>query len=269
MVKPIRFREKSDRDLDIPPSTPRTRGEPVMQKLRRDILMGRYRPGERLPPERELATKLGTNRNTLREAIRMLEADSLVRARQGDGTIVLDWRSVGEINLLPPFLAEETPTLERLDVVATLLDLRNMLLDQIIPLVCERATFQDWGAMFDSYESLRYQHHLKDAGQPAMADIRLYRMIALGSHNLMLIWVFNTFSKIFFELAQKFPEMWNIDEHYLDVMGEVIFDLHEHKAEKARQRLGKLLDERTNEIARKLGMVTGQREKVEPKRRRK
>src|SRR2546430_17039742 len=80
-----------------PPSAPRARGEGVVARLRRDILLGRFQPGDRLPPERELATRLSTNRNTLREALRILESENLVRARQGDGTIVLDWRTSGEI----------------------------------------------------------------------------------------------------------------------------------------------------------------------------
>jgi GntR family transcriptional repressor for pyruvate dehydrogenase complex len=268
MVKPIRFRDETDRELRIPPSTPRSRGEPVMQKLRRDILTGRYRPGDRLPPERELAERLGTNRNTLREALRMLEADNLVRARQGDGTIVLDWRNVGEINLLPPFLAEETPSLERLDAGATLLDLRSMLLEQIIPLVAQRGTESDWASIFEAYEELRYRARTGTESERALADISLYRTITLASHNLVLIWVFNTFSKVFVSLADVFSDMWTIDPEYLEGMQDVVFALHERKAEKAGQRLGKLLDERTHEIARKLGMVTG-REKVEPKRRRK
>src|SRR5436305_14917510 len=98
MVKPIEF----------PPSARRSRSESALERLRREILLGRYQPGARLPPERELAFKLGTNRNTLREALRTLESENLVRARQGDGTLVIDWRSAGVINLLLHILTEET-----------------------------------------------------------------------------------------------------------------------------------------------------------------
>ena len=122
MVKPIQF----------PPSARRSRGESAVEKLRREILLGRYQPGARLPPERELALKLGTNRNTLREALRTLESEKLVRARQGDGTLVLDWRAVGEINLLPHFLAEETPIDERFEALYTLFRLRDALIDQAL-----------------------------------------------------------------------------------------------------------------------------------------
>src|SRR5690349_16713412 len=107
-----------------PPSARRNTGESVVEKLRREILLGKYQPLDRLPPERELAQRLGTNRNTLREALRILESERLVRARQGDGTIVLDWRIAGELALLPSFLADETPRDERVDALATLLSLR-------------------------------------------------------------------------------------------------------------------------------------------------
>ena len=46
----------------------------VFEDLRQQILSGSLGPGERLPGERELAARYGTNRNTLREAVRRLEA---------------------------------------------------------------------------------------------------------------------------------------------------------------------------------------------------
>src|SRR5438046_6735231 len=138
MVKPIPI---------APPSARRSRGETALIRLRRDILLGRWRPGARLPPERELAERLGTNRNTLREALRTLESENLVRARQGDGTIVLDWRAAGEINLLPHFLAEETPIDERFDALYTLFKLRDALIDHALQLAVGAVSDADVAAL--------------------------------------------------------------------------------------------------------------------------
>jgi DNA-binding FadR family transcriptional regulator len=62
--------------------------EDVAEQLRDAILDGRFRPGEKLPPERELAEEFRVNRTSVREAIKVLEASGLVVVRQGDGATV-------------------------------------------------------------------------------------------------------------------------------------------------------------------------------------
>jgi DNA-binding FadR family transcriptional regulator len=52
------------------------------------ISSGSFRPGDRLPPERELATTLGVSRGALREALRTLESVGLLQARVGSGRYV-------------------------------------------------------------------------------------------------------------------------------------------------------------------------------------
>src|SRR5882724_4899428 len=76
----------------------------IFVELRRKILSGELKAGERLAGERELATKYGTNRNTLREAVRKLEQARLVTVRHGQGVTVADFRKTGTMELLSPFL---------------------------------------------------------------------------------------------------------------------------------------------------------------------
>lgn len=54
------------------------------------IKQGRFLPGSQLPPEMELLQMLGVSRTTLREALRILEEQRLIRKRRGLGTFVLD-----------------------------------------------------------------------------------------------------------------------------------------------------------------------------------
>jgi DNA-binding FadR family transcriptional regulator len=53
------------------------------------ILSGRFRAGDRLPPERALAAELGVSRPTVRQAVGVLAAHGLVEARVGSGTFVV------------------------------------------------------------------------------------------------------------------------------------------------------------------------------------
>lgn len=51
--------------------------------LRRQILIGAIEPGQALPPERDLVAQSGLSRGSVREALRLLEAENLIRTRPG------------------------------------------------------------------------------------------------------------------------------------------------------------------------------------------
>lgn len=66
--------------------------ELVVEQVRTAINLGRFKPGERLPTERELAEMLRVSRTTVREAMAVLEAEGLIEVRRGrsGGMVVLD-----------------------------------------------------------------------------------------------------------------------------------------------------------------------------------
>jgi GntR family transcriptional regulator, transcriptional repressor for pyruvate dehydrogenase complex len=59
--------------------------ELVLERIETQIVNGALRAGQRLPPERELAALLGVSRPVLREALRILEAQGVVRSQVGKG----------------------------------------------------------------------------------------------------------------------------------------------------------------------------------------
>lgn len=62
--------------------------ERIEQQVLRVIEEGRLKPGERLPPERELASMLGVSRPSLREALRFLQSRGVLSIRHGVGVFV-------------------------------------------------------------------------------------------------------------------------------------------------------------------------------------
>jgi len=64
-------------------STPPSKAEEIIAVLRSEILRGQYRPGERLPSERDLATRFESNRGAIREAIKKLEQLGIVAVAPG------------------------------------------------------------------------------------------------------------------------------------------------------------------------------------------
>lgn len=60
--------------------------EMVLAHIEDGLTRGRWRPGDRLPPERELAAQLGASRQAVREAIRVLQAQGVIRSQVGTGS---------------------------------------------------------------------------------------------------------------------------------------------------------------------------------------
>lgn len=102
----------------IDPVQPTSAYELVVEQLRRAIHLRRFVPGDKLPPERELARQLGVSRTTVREAVRVLESEGLVQSRRG---------ATGGLTVLEPRVSEaalrETRR-ERLEAIDAIFDYR-------------------------------------------------------------------------------------------------------------------------------------------------
>lgn len=57
--------------------------ELVVEQVKRAIFLGRFVPGDKLPPERELAAQMLVSRTTIREAMRVLEGEGLIQVKRG------------------------------------------------------------------------------------------------------------------------------------------------------------------------------------------
>lgn len=78
----------SCRIMKFQPVRPKKVSAQIADQIRSSILGGEFAPGDRLPPERELAELFAVSRPTVREAINMLAVAGLVESYQGGGTIV-------------------------------------------------------------------------------------------------------------------------------------------------------------------------------------
>lgn len=88
--------------------------ENIVQQIRQAILQGKLRPGDRLPPEKELAERFGVSKASLREAFRALEALGLLEVRQGvsGGAFVREVDLKTARDSLVNYLYFQNPTIE-------------------------------------------------------------------------------------------------------------------------------------------------------------
>jgi DNA-binding transcriptional regulator YhcF (GntR family) len=76
------------RTVKLDPDNPLDLHEQVAAEIRRAIAEGEARPGERLPPAKDLAHVLGVNTNTVLRALRRLRDEGLLDFRRGRGVTV-------------------------------------------------------------------------------------------------------------------------------------------------------------------------------------
>jgi GntR family transcriptional repressor for pyruvate dehydrogenase complex len=87
-------------------------------KIQDLIRSGGLKPGDRLPPEKELSSSLGLSRNSLREAVKALEMINVLDVRRGDGTYVTSLQprsAMDAVSFVLELRADET-ILELLEV---------------------------------------------------------------------------------------------------------------------------------------------------------
>jgi len=109
----------------------------VADQLRDAIFDGRYTPGRKLPPERELALEFQVNRTSVREAIMVLQGLGLVGVRHGDGVTVRP-RTDASFDALPAMIVHGG----RIDValLAELVEVMAPMLLEMGRLAIERHT---------------------------------------------------------------------------------------------------------------------------------
>jgi len=149
--------------------------EGVAQQIQRLIVDGAIKPGERLPPERELAARLSVSRSSVRDAIRILELAGLVVPRQGEGTVVAD---LGPENVAAPIAAI---LLRKRELIGELLDVRRMIEPTLAARAAERATPEEIARL---EEILERQAAKAARGEPTVdEDGEFHYQIALAARN--------------------------------------------------------------------------------------
>jgi len=86
--------------MKFQPIKPKKVSTQIADQIRSSILSGEFTPGDKLPPERELAEMFGVSRPSVREALNVLASSGLVQSYQGGGTVVMSLVDTSGTNTL-------------------------------------------------------------------------------------------------------------------------------------------------------------------------
>lgn len=183
--------------MPFKPIKPKKVSTQIAEQIRASILSGEFNPGEKLPPERELAEMFGVSRPSVREALNLLASSGLVETHQGGGTVV---RSLVE-NAAGSALSE----LIRIDG------------DRALDVVEVRKGMESWTAWYAAERALPEDVRRLEAIVKGMAenltglkpsedlDAHFHTLIARATHNV--VW-FHMMQSIFDAMQEFQRDVW-------------------------------------------------------------
>lgn len=183
----------------------------ILKQLESMILEGSLLPGQKLPPERELAVQFDVSRPSLREAIQKLEAKGLVTRRQGGGTFVNQQlqSSISE-PLFDLILSNPESQFD-------LLEFRHALEGIGAYYAALRGTEADFERIKLSFEAIISCNDSMDTDQ-VEAIYEFFLAIAEASHNLVISHLVNAMSSL---LKQSIERNYRILKSKPDIARQV------------------------------------------------
>jgi GntR family transcriptional repressor for pyruvate dehydrogenase complex len=176
--------------VSLHPIQPKSIAEQVFEQLRDLIFRGYFKPGEKLPPERELAASLSVSRPTIKTAITKLVNKGLVEQRQGQGSFVRSQRSQYMDNPLREVMDSEEVDLD------DLLEVRSGLEVNAVRLAAERATPEDISILDSCLQDMLSK---VDQGQVgADEDVAFHMAIAYATKNPAQVFLMKHFYDLLF-----------------------------------------------------------------------
>ena len=173
----------------------------VSDKISQLIIDQKYKPGDRLPNEFELADSLGVSRNTVREAVKYLIAQNVLEIKRGRGTYIREDIGVAKDPLGFRFITD------KYKLAVDCIELRLILEPEIARICALRATEAD--IQHIEYWMLKVEEQISNGEDHTDADIEFHSAIAKGTQNL-------TTSNIVPILAQSIPIFIEVTDYMLN-----------------------------------------------------
>src|ERR1700691_4144280 len=154
--------------------------ELIVQQVEDSITKGQLKPGDQLPPERDLAQRFGVSRTAVREAVKTLREKGLVDASSGRGTFVTNGTSQAIRQSLDLMIR-----INKQEGSANLAELRLVLEPEIAGLAAQRIEEQLLSTMREAVAAM--DRNLHDPDSYVEADLDFHLPLAEAAGNPLIL----------------------------------------------------------------------------------
>jgi GntR family transcriptional regulator, transcriptional repressor for pyruvate dehydrogenase complex len=203
--------------------------EEVVSQIHALIRDGRFKAGDQLPAERELAETFKVSRTSVREALRALETQGLIVSRTGTGNFVADLPVESLIGPLARLLIDEKKAL------ADVFEMRKLIEPHIAALAAERATRNDIAQLKNILAKQTAAVSRGETGVEADAELHFSIGRATRNHALQKL-----VSGLMEMLSRSREESLQTDERRessIDAHRRIITAIEKHDTAKARSEM--------------------------------
>jgi len=208
--------------------------ESVIEQIMDLIKNDKLKPGDKLPPERELAEKLSISRGSLREAFRVLESRGLIKSQAGGGRYVREIRKNGYSNTKNIILSLEKSS------ILELLEAREIFEVKIAKIAAQRATVEDIELIEQALKKMNEEEEPK-YGKETESDTEFHLAIARASHNFVFTNVMRLHLDLLKETRGKTWQITGRREKQYQEHQEILQAIKEHDTKKAGEAMFKHL----------------------------
>jgi GntR family transcriptional regulator, transcriptional repressor for pyruvate dehydrogenase complex len=193
------------------------------------IISGKLSPGQKLPPERELALQLGVSRPVVHEAIVDIAAKGLVSLKPRVGTIVNDYRREGSLALLNSLVNHHNGKLAP-KLLEGLLELRILFETENARLAAINRT-DEQAVELKQLVQQEVETAKEDIDTLTELDFQFHLLLAMATDNLCYPLLLNSFKQVYTNLTGIFFSMPSVITTVLALHKELSFAV-EHRDEK-------------------------------------
>lgn len=166
--------------------------EEICERIREQLALGVLKPGDKLPPERDLAQQLGVSRNVLREALRSLEMAGVLRLQKGvkGGAFIREGDTSRMNVVMRDMLSLGTISVRELS------EARIDVLDLVVRLACAHARQADFEALEANIERTELATKEGRLLDRVECSREFYRLLAASTRNKVIAMIMDSVTEI-------------------------------------------------------------------------